>query len=117
MFISVDWYVIANLLLTAFLTSGKEVGSVVQKLYCSEGLLFNSETEMCDLPDNVECPATVQPTSAPETCRDLKVFFDFSASASSKQYFKAYFSGKKCLTLGVRFQAFIFISYNSTLLN
>ncbi|XP_018026015.1 hornerin isoform X2 [Hyalella azteca] len=50
----------------------KEVGSVVQKLYCSEGLLFNSETEMCDLPDNVECPATVQPTSAPETCRDLK---------------------------------------------
>ena len=53
--------------------TGEEIGQSVVKEYCTEGLVFNEDTEMCDYPKNVECPASPIPTQAPGQCEDYKV--------------------------------------------
>ncbi|XP_042889208.1 uncharacterized protein LOC122264399 [Penaeus japonicus] len=40
-----------------------------EKKYCTEGLLFNPDTRMCDIAENVDCPAT-PPTEPPPGCHD-----------------------------------------------
>ncbi|XP_042889196.1 balbiani ring protein 3-like isoform X1 [Penaeus japonicus] len=40
-----------------------------EKKYCTEGLLFNPDTRMCDIAENVDCPTT-PPTQPPTGCHD-----------------------------------------------
>ena len=56
------------------------VDNKAHKDYCSEGLYFNEELQMCDKEENVDCEKTdVNPTPDTNTptgeCRDLKVNF------------------------------------------
>ncbi|XP_042889198.1 uncharacterized protein LOC122264392 [Penaeus japonicus] len=43
--------------------------SEAEKKYCTEGLLFNPDTRMCDIAENVDCPATTV-TPPPTGCHD-----------------------------------------------
>ena len=60
-----------------WLNAGDEKNEPAIKEYCSESLVFNQETEMCDIPQNVVCPGSEseesEESSEELTCSDSKV--------------------------------------------